>query len=174
MSTIPRVPSALGDEPATFLTALAHQPELANAFFDLYGTLWSHGVVDHVTKETVRVRNARVTDCGFCKNVRFDQAREEGLSEDLVAQIVDGHEDSDLSPPQKAALRLADVYLAGGVPDAALIVDLGRHFRPDQLVELVLAVSLFKGLAKVLIGLGTEPESMPTTVLPTPDRPARA
>jgi len=65
MSTTPRVPSALPDRPSSFGTALAHQPALAAAFGDLYGTFWSHGIVDHVTKETTRLRNARITDCGY-------------------------------------------------------------------------------------------------------------
>jgi alkylhydroperoxidase family enzyme len=44
---------------------LAHQPELLHAFLRLYGTLWSRGVLDPVTKEVVRLRNARITDCGY-------------------------------------------------------------------------------------------------------------
>jgi hypothetical protein len=44
---------------------LAHAPQSATAFSRLYGTFWSHGVVDHPTKELIRLRNARVTDCGF-------------------------------------------------------------------------------------------------------------
>jgi hypothetical protein len=31
----------------------------------VYGQFWSHGVLDHPTKETVRLRNARITDCGY-------------------------------------------------------------------------------------------------------------
>ena len=44
---------------------MAHQPGLAQAFGALYGTFWSKGALDHRTKEITRVRNARVTDCGF-------------------------------------------------------------------------------------------------------------
>ena len=59
MSTTPRVDAAdLGE-------AFALQPELFQAFWDLYGTLWMDGVVDHRTKEIARLRNARVTDCGY-------------------------------------------------------------------------------------------------------------
>ena len=27
--------------------------------------LWSHGEVDHTAKEIARLRNARITDCGY-------------------------------------------------------------------------------------------------------------
>ena len=44
---------------------LAHAPAVLDAFLDLYGRLWRDGVVDHPTKEVVRLRNARITDCGY-------------------------------------------------------------------------------------------------------------
>ena len=44
---------------------LDEAPEAWAAFEHLYGTLWSRGTVDHVTKETARLRNARVSDCGL-------------------------------------------------------------------------------------------------------------
>ena len=37
-----------------------------------------------------------------------------------------------------------------------------------EIAELALGVGLFMGMSKVLITLGLEPESMETTVLPTP------
>ena len=40
-------------------------PGLAGAFGMLYGTFWSKGALDHRTKEVTRMRNARVTDCGY-------------------------------------------------------------------------------------------------------------
>ena len=65
MSTTPRLPSAIDGQPATMGTLLAHQPELARSFGALYARFWSGGVVDHPTKEAVRLRNARITDCGY-------------------------------------------------------------------------------------------------------------
>ena len=67
-----------------------HQPELFARFNHYYGSLWSDGVVDQVTKEVGRLRNARVTGCNICKNLRFDGARDAGLTEDLVTEIDDG------------------------------------------------------------------------------------
>jgi alkylhydroperoxidase family enzyme len=44
---------------------LALQPEALQRFLVLYGLLWSHGEVDHTVKEVARLRNARITDCGY-------------------------------------------------------------------------------------------------------------
>jgi len=65
MSTTPRLPSAVPDKPANLGTLFAHQPQTAAAFSHLYGTFWSHGTLDHPSKEAARLRNARITDCGY-------------------------------------------------------------------------------------------------------------
>ena len=44
---------------------MAHSPQVRQAFDRMYGTLWSDGVLDVDVKELVRLRNARVTDCGL-------------------------------------------------------------------------------------------------------------
>ena len=65
MSTVPRLGSAVDGEPASLRSLLAHQPAIGRAFFSLYADLWSQGVVDPAVKEVARLRNARVTDCGY-------------------------------------------------------------------------------------------------------------
>jgi alkylhydroperoxidase family enzyme len=151
-------------------SALGHQPELTDAFMRAYGILWSRGVVDHPTKEMARLRNARVTDCGYCRNVRFDVAREQGLSEDVVDQIVDGYEQGGLDAKQKAVLRWTDAFLQQpGEPPEALRAELLEHFTPEQLVELTAGVALFMGFSKIAVSLGQAPADMPMMVIPTPD-----
>lgn len=104
--------------------------------------------------------------------MRFAVARQDGLTEERAALVDDGYGGSDaLAPAEKAALAYTDVLLAGSAPDDALAADLRRHFTEGQLVELALGVSLFHGFSKMLVVLGLEPESMSTTVMPTPDVP---
>ena len=95
MSTIPRVSSAIPGEPAHFGSVLAHQPDIAASFFALYGRFWGSDVLAARIKEVARMRNARVTECGFCRNVRFDKALGQGLAEEVVDDITDGYETSD-------------------------------------------------------------------------------
>lgn len=169
MSTIPRAPSAIVGAPATLGTLLAHRPELAAAFQRLYATMWTDGIVPQSLKETARMRNARVTDCGFCKNVRFDGALADGLDEAQIELIADGYESSALSEDQKLVLRWTDHFLVdAGRSDDALLAEMGARFSPPEIVELTLALALFLGMSKVLVSLGVEPEEMERTVLPTP------
>jgi len=65
MSTTARLPSAIDGKPATLQSVMAHSPRVRAAFDKMYATLWSRGSVDLDVKELVRLRNARVTDCGL-------------------------------------------------------------------------------------------------------------
>ncbi|MBD2843328.1 carboxymuconolactone decarboxylase family protein [Erythrobacter rubeus] len=175
MSTTPRVSSAIAGEPAHFGSVLAHHPQLAERFTHLYGKFWDSDVLSARLKEVARMRNARVTECGFCRNVRFDKAIGEGLNETIVDDITEGYETSDnLTDTEKAVLKFTDALihdpeLLTGDARAALT----RHLSPAQIAELGLGVTLFLALAKALITMGLEPEHMGRTELPTP-APAQA
>ena len=80
----------------------------------------------------------------------------------------DGYE-AWLPEDEAAALALTDALIndpsrLGDDAKAAL----RKHFSEAEIVELGLGIGLFLSMSKVLITLGLEPESMETTVLPTP------
>lgn len=170
MSSIARVTSAVEGEAPHLINALRHHPALAERFGELYGAFWTSPTVPPRVKEIARMRNARITDCGFCRNVRFSSAVEDGLDERSVDDITDDYETSELlSAREKAVLRFTDAM----IHDPALMTpatadELKQHFSNEQIAELGLGVTLFLALAKVLITMGLEPESMERTVLPTP------
>jgi AhpD family alkylhydroperoxidase len=153
---------------------LAHAPEVLRAFLGLYGRLWCDGVVDQATKEVVRLRNARVTGCGYCRNVRFAGAREAGLAEADVAMIDDAYAASALSARRKAAVALTDVVLGRTeAVDDALAAALARDLAPAQVVELAVTAGLCHGFSKVAVAFGPPPD-MPVTIVPSPTPPERA
>ena len=74
-----------------------------------------------------------------------------------------------VSDREALALTLTDALI--GSPQslsAEQQAALRQEFDSGELAEIALGVSLFFGLSKVLVALGLEPETMPTTVLPTP------
>jgi AhpD family alkylhydroperoxidase len=168
-----RIPPAPDGPDAAAYGALAHQPELLRAFRRLYGTLWSHGVLDPATKEVARIRNARTIGCRYCRNVRFAAARQQGLGEDDIDLVADGWEESALRERHKLAIRWTDAFLGDpAAVDAGLRGRMLREFRADELVELTAGLALFLGFAKIAVALGQQPDAMPVTILATPDRPA--
>ena len=149
------------------LTPFDHQPELWAAFNAFYGTLWSEGIVDDPTKEVGRLRNARVTGCGICKNLRFETAREQGLEEEHVELIDDGYADSALPPRWKLAAQLADALIADARVDDALRTALLAEFSDDEIVELTATIATAIAFSKASVAFGA-PEEMPVLVVPTP------
>lgn len=65
MSTRPRIDAPVPGASADFVSVMQHAPAVTAAFFDLYAEFWQRGVVPARLKEIVRLRNARVTDCGY-------------------------------------------------------------------------------------------------------------
>ncbi|MCP5180137.1 MAG: hypothetical protein H6993_15080 [Pseudomonadales bacterium] len=65
MSTRPRVSPPQGMDTANFGTVMQHLPDTINAFFDLYADFWRQGALSVTVKEMTRLRNARITDCGY-------------------------------------------------------------------------------------------------------------
>lgn len=156
------------EPPPGALTPFDHRPDVWAAFNRYYGTLWSEGVVDQATKEVGRLRNARVTGCGICKNLRFAGAREAGLREEDVAHIDDAFAASALPPRWKLAIRLTDaLILAPGAIDEALRRDLLAEFTPPEIVELVATITTAIAFSKAAVAFGAPPE-MPVLEVPTP------
>ena len=150
---------------------LEQNPDAAAAFWRLYGILWSHGTVDQPTKEVARLRNARTTGCNYCKAVRFEGARDAGLTEERVDLIDDDYGSSALGDRDKAVIAYVDTMLHDphGLTSAqrdALLAELDA----GQVVELTLGIGLFHGFSKIAVALGPPPD-MPTMVVPTPDWP---
>jgi AhpD family alkylhydroperoxidase len=149
------------------LTPFDHQPELWSAFNRYYGTLWSDGVVRDATKECGRLRNARITGCGICKNLRFASARDAGLDEERVALIEDGYAESDLPEEYKLAIRLADTLIVDARVDQQLREALLATFTDAQIVELTATICTAIAFSKASVAFGA-PDEMPVMVVPTP------
>jgi AhpD family alkylhydroperoxidase len=150
------------------ISVFDYNPELWSEFNEFYGYLWTHGALDQATKESARLRNARVTGCAICRNLRFDGALEQGLTEDYVEQIEDGYESSALPDRWKSAVRWTDTVI--GFPADATVEQrdaLAAQFTRAELVELTFAAAIAQGFSKAAVAWGP-PEDIPVTVVPTP------
>jgi hypothetical protein len=65
MSTKPRLAPATKGMAADFGSLMSHTPNTMMRFFDTYAEFWQNGVVAQEVKEMTRMRNARITDCGY-------------------------------------------------------------------------------------------------------------
>lgn len=65
MSTTPRIGSAIPGTPSEFGTVMIHTPDIIAKFGELYAEFWQQGLISQEVKEMTRIRNARITDCGY-------------------------------------------------------------------------------------------------------------
>ncbi|MCJ0901921.1 carboxymuconolactone decarboxylase family protein [Rhodococcus sp. ARC_M6] len=112
-------------------------------------------ILDPVTTELVRLRQARQHNCRLCKSLRMNTALEAGADEALFGKV-DNYESSDMSPRHKAALALADemVWQPGFIP-VDVIDAVREHFSPAEAVELVLDMTR-NAISKVAVAFGSD------------------
>ncbi len=149
-------------------SALARVPETLEEIIVLNGALWTRSLVSPSLLEILRLRNARTVNCVFCKSVRYEVAREDGLTEERASMVDEGYAASELTVREKLAVELADAYL--GFPagmSAALAARLQAEFTPDQLASMFVALMTFNFTSRTAVSLGGMPDDpLPVTVLP--------
>ena len=150
-------------------SALGRVPETLDAFIQLNRSVWSEGPVPPSILELMRLTNARHVNCVFCKSVRYDIAREDGLTEDKVAQL-DHYQDSDLAPREKLAVAFARAYLddpSGKHED--LRRELLTHFSAAEVAHMAQAVATFNAFSKCAVSLGGMPDELPVMEMSLPE-----
>lgn len=150
-------------------SALGLVPETLPAYLAMNRAIWESGPLKPAEIEIARLRNARKVNCVFCKSVRYDIARADGLSEEKVAMIEDDFESSDLGPREKLIIAFTDQYLTdpGGL-GARLKGQLLDAFSAAELVQLSLAIAHFSGFSRCAVSLGGMPDELPIMEIPLP------
>lgn len=135
----------------------------------LNSAVWHNPVLKPALLELMRLRNARLVNCVFCKSVRYDVAKTDGLTEDKVAQIADGYEQSNLSQRQKLALVFADAYLKdGGEINSVQAQAVCAEFTPEELAHMAIALVTFNAASRCAVSLGGMPEDLPVFEMQLP------
>lgn len=128
----------------------AHHPEIAKAYIRFGAAMRQHAVLPARLKELVRLRIAFFNQCRSCMAMRYADAVDDGVSEQLVCSLERPEEAADLSPAEKVALRYAERLATDHLSiDDALYAELARHFDPPALVELGMFCALCVGFGRL-------------------------
>jgi alkylhydroperoxidase family enzyme len=149
-------------------SALGQVPETLEEIITLNGQVWQHSLVSPTLLEVVRLRNARTVNCVFCKAVRYEVARQDGLTEERAGLIDADYQHSALTEREKLTIALADSYLgfpAGVKPELA--AQLAREFSAAQIASLFVALMTFNFTSRTAVSIGGMPEGpLPVVLLP--------
>jgi alkylhydroperoxidase family enzyme len=151
-------------------SALGLVPETLDHYLVLNRSIWESGPLGPAEIEVARLRNAHTVNCVFCKSVRYDIAKADGLSEERVAMIGADYRESELSEREKLIIAFTDQYYqdpAGLGED--LKADLLKAFTAEEIVHLSLAIAHFSGFSRCAVSLGGMPDKLPIIEMSVPD-----
>ncbi len=124
----------------------AHSPAILASFSATWDAAFYGGVLDHRIKELARMYVARTVDCEYCGGQRSEVARQQGLRESDLDELLDYESSDQLTEREKAALAYAQAIAWDPTrADDELWARLHEHFSDTELVELGYFVALTSG-----------------------------
>ncbi|MEM9038012.1 MAG: carboxymuconolactone decarboxylase family protein [Actinomycetota bacterium] len=129
---------------------LGHAPDLAKGLMAFAGSLKRRGTLPRRLVELVRLRVAFHNQCRSCMAIRYQDAIDDGLTEDLVCSLEQPYEAPDLTDAERLAVRYGELLASNHLAiDDDMYGQLLEHFTEEQVVELGLQVALFVGVGRL-------------------------
>lgn len=127
-----------------------HQPEMAKGLMAFAGSLKRYRTLPPRLIELVRLRVAFHNQCRSCMAIRYPDALDDGLTEDLVCSLERPLEADDLTERERLAVRYGELFATNHLAlDDEFYDRMKEHFTEPELVELGLNVALFVGVGRL-------------------------
>jgi len=128
----------------------AHTPGQAKGLAAFGGALKINRTLPERLVELVRLRVAFHNQCKSCMAIRYQDALDAGLNEDLVCSLENPVEADNLSAAEKAAIAYGEAFATNHLSiDDDTYDGLREHFSEAQVVELGLTVAFFVGFGRL-------------------------
>ena len=128
----------------------AHRPAIAKGLIALGGGIKSDWTLTERLMELVRLRIAYHNQCRSCMAIRYKDAVDAGLTEDLVCSLKKPMEATNLTEAEKAALAYADLFATNHYAiDDTVLDGLRNYFSEGQLIELGSWVAFCVGFGRL-------------------------
>lgn len=115
----------------------AHVPAVLRSFSRNWQLSFRQGVMDHAIKELCRLYVSKSVECDYCGNQRSVSAREQGVGEADVDELLEFESSDRYDARQRAALAYAHaIAWRPDEEDEELWDALHLHFSDEELVEL--------------------------------------
>lgn len=128
----------------------AHIPDIAKGFAAFGGALKIHRTLPDRLVELVRLRVAFHNQCRSCMAIRYTDAVNAGVTEELVCSLENPMAADNLSDAEKAAIAYGEMMSTNHLAiDDEVYENLRKHFTEAQIVELGATVALFVGFGRL-------------------------
>ena len=147
------------------ISVLAHRPEMLKSFLPWASVLAREGVLDRHDHEILALRASINCRSGFEWGEHLLFAKDAGLTDAEVDQIIAGADHPGWAPHEAALVRAADsLHNQCDIDDGTWAV-LSGHYDEGQLVEIVYVVGQYTMLSMVANGLRVD---VPDSFRPLP------
>ena len=128
----------------------AHTPGIAKGLAAFGGSLKMHRALPGRLVELVRLRVAFHNQCRSCMAIRYTDAVNAGVTEDLVCELADPPSAESLTDAEQSALEFADRFATDHLAiDDATFDGLREHFSEPEIMELAMNVAFFVGFGRL-------------------------
>ena len=137
----------------------AHTPGIARGLAAFGGSLKMHRALPGRLIELVRLRVAFHNQCRSCMAIRYTDAVQAGVTEDLVCELADPPSAENLTDAERSALGFADRFATDHLTiDDATFDELRAHFSEPEIMELAMNVAFFVGFGRLAATLAMTEE----------------
>lgn len=151
---IEQVEATTGD--STAMRVLAYRPEMLKHFAQFYWHLQTESLLDRKLIELVRLGVAQINRCPSCLKGRYQDAFDQGLTEEMIARLPEVETSGDFSERERAAVRfgqkMASDHWSVGDEDFERLF---QHFTVEEVVELNMMVAQFIGIGRMFAAVNS-------------------
>lgn len=129
---------------------------VGTAWVELWNKVLYEGVLPHKLKEMCRIKISVAHQCGYCSTVRSNVAKAEGLTEEMINDVLTSYETSPLlTAREKAALHYADLFKQGehAIDKDEVYAKLAEEFTDEEIIELGQLCAQTDGVGKFVKSL---------------------
>jgi alkylhydroperoxidase family enzyme len=133
---------------------MMHRPQAAKLVGELVAVIKHKGTISQRLAEMLRLRIAFHNQCRSCMAMRFQEAIDDGLTDDLVCSLEKPEESPDLTAAERAALKYADLFATNHLAINESVYDgLRQHFTESELVDIGLICGMYVGMGRLMASL---------------------
>jgi AhpD family alkylhydroperoxidase len=135
------------------VVSIMTRSEVGTAWVECWNKVLYKGVLPHKLKEMCRIKISVAHHCGYCSTVRSNVAKAEGLTEDMINDLLGAYHTSKyFTVREKAALRYADLFKQGehAIDKDEVYDELKNHFSDEEIIELGMLCAQTDGVGKLV------------------------
>ncbi|MBV9060159.1 MAG: carboxymuconolactone decarboxylase family protein [Pseudonocardiales bacterium] len=149
---------ATGGASNVFLT-LAKNPQLFRRWLPFYAEFYTPGRLAPRQRELLILRTAWQCRCDYEWGAHVRMGRAAGLTDEEIAGVADHLNAQAWSPTDEALLRVVDELIDDHTVEQPTWDALTRHFDEPQLIEVLMVVGSYVGLAGFLNAVEVQREA---------------